>query len=200
MLVTFLTTAVGFILLGGVSRKTLILFLAAAAGVACAGLAAWFVGLAAQMGGFQMEEAEALLLQSPNGRIQVSGMLVAGILIASQGAVMDLAISIVSAVQEVHAADPTQDSSSLFRAGMRIGRDATGTMVNTLILAFVGSALGTLLLLYSYHISVMQLLNTDYVGVELIQGVASSIGIVFTLPTAAYLSARCLVRLKTNRL
>lgn len=188
--VVLLTTAVGFLLLGGASRKTAAAFLATAAGVLCAGVSAWLAGEGARLGGFQMQEAEALMLQASHGNIRIDGMLVAGILIAAQGAVMDLAISVASSVEELFGADPRPGQRALFRAGLRIARDAMGTMVNTLALAFAGASLGTLLLLYSYDIPLMQLLNTDFVGVELMEGLAGSIGIVCTGPVAALLSAR----------
>ena len=72
---------------------------------------------------------------------------------------------------------------------MNIGRDAMGTMANTLILAFVGSSFTLLLLIYYYNVGFTQLINTDMVAREVIQGLAGSIGIVLTVPIVAILSA-----------
>ena len=73
---------------------------------------------------------------------------------------------------------------------MNIGRDAMGTMANTLILAFAGSSFTLLLLVYFYDITPLQLLSTDLIAREVIQGVSGSIGIVLTVPIVALLSAR----------
>ena len=72
---------------------------------------------------------------------------------------------------------------------MNIGRDAMGTMANTLILAFAGSSFTLLLLIYYYNIGFTQLINTDMVAREVIQGLSGSIGIVLTVPIVAFLSA-----------
>lgn len=190
VLVVVLTTAVGFALLDGVNGKTVSATLATVAGALFSGAAAWLTGVLALLNGYNMNEAETLLLQSDNSLpIPIAGLLVAGILISAHGAVMDVAISIASAVDELHRADPAMDGRALFRSGMRIGRDTMGTMVNTLILAFVGSSLNTLLVIYSYGIPFGQLVNTDLVGVEFLQGIAGSVGIILTVPLVALLSA-----------
>lgn len=102
---------------------------------------------------------------------------------------MDVAMSVSSAVNELHVVNPTLTVRELFRSGMTIGRDAMGTMANTLILAFAGTSLNMIILLYSYGVTFTQLMNTDYVAVEIIQSIAGSLGIVFTVPAAAIISA-----------
>jgi uncharacterized membrane protein len=59
-----------------------------------------------------------------------------------------------------------------------------------LILAFAGSSFTLLLLVYFYDITPLQLLSTDLIAREVIQGVSGSIGIVLTVPIVAFLSAR----------
>lgn len=65
-----------------------------------------------------------------------------------------------------------------------------GTMANTLILAFTGSSLNLLLMIYSYGIPYSQLINTDIIAIEIIRGIAGSIGIVLTVPIVAFISSR----------
>ena len=79
---------------------------------------------------------------------------------------------------------------------MKIGRDAMGTMANTLVLAYVGSSLNMMVLIYSYGVSFRQLMNTDFVAIEMIRAVAGSIGIIFTVPCVALISAYALTRKK----
>ena len=77
----------------------------------------------------------------------------------------------------------------LFRSGMNIGRDAMGTMTNTLILAFSGASVNMLLLFQVYDYPLIQIFNTDAMAMEVIRGIAGSIGIVLTVPLVAALSA-----------
>ncbi|MFT8887422.1 MAG: YibE/F family protein [Ethanoligenens sp.] len=197
LLVVVLTTAVGFILLDGISRKTIPAFVSTVVGALFSAGAAGLVGSIASLNGFHMQEAEALLLQSPHGQIPIHGLLVAGILISAHGAVMDIAITIASAVEEFRQESPHRRDAEYLHFGMRVGRDAMGTMVNTLVLAYVGSSLNTLLLLYSYGISFAQLINTDLVGVELLEGLAGSLGIILTVPLVAFLAAFVMGRFRS---
>ena len=78
---------------------------------------------------------------------------------------------------------------ALFRSGMNIGQDAMGTMANTLILAFAGSSLNTLLLFQIFDYPMIQIFNADSIAIEIIRGVAGTIGIILTVPLVALLSA-----------
>ena len=117
------------------------------------------------------------------------GLLVGGIVISALGAVMDVTMGIASSLSEVHAANPELSRRELFRSGMNIGQDAMGTMANTLILAFAGSSLNTLLLFQIFDYPMIQIFNADSIAIEIIRGVAGTIGIILTVPLVALLSA-----------
>ena len=189
VLIVLLTSPICFLLLAGWNGKALSAILGTAVGVLFSGLFSAAAGAVANMNGFNMQEAEALLLQSGHSDIQIGGLLVAGILVSSLGAVMDIAISISSAVSELRSANPAFTPRDLFRSGLSIGRDAMGTMANTLILAFTGSSLNMLVLIESYGIPFSQLISTDLLDVEILQSIAGCIGIILTVPTVALISA-----------
>ena len=183
--IVFVTSAVCFLLIGGLQKKTVAAALGSLAGVL---IAAMLGAVAAKIGGvttFQMDEAEALLLVKSTNPIKLRGLLTSGILIAAMGAVMDISMSISSAIGEVHEANKKLGFKELFTAGMNIGRDAMGTMANTLVLAYVGSSLNMMVLIYSYGVSFTQLVNTDFVAIELIRAIAGSVGIIGTVPCVA---------------
>ncbi len=183
-------TIVGFILIDGISVKTSSAIIGTIAGVVLAGLLAHLAGIFGHINGYQMEEAESLFLIAGSGSgIKITNLLTAGILIASLGAVMDVAMSIASSLHELHEVNTSLTTKQLFRSGMNIGKDAMGTMANTLILAFTGSSLNLLLMIYSYGIPYTQLINTDSIAIEIIRGIAGSIGIVLTVPIVALISA-----------
>mgnify|MGYP004514164015 FL=1 len=190
VVIVALTTAASLLLLTGLSRKTLCATLGCVGGVAAAGLFAAAAGAVSPINGFNLPEAEELVLRAADQGLQISGLFVSGILVASLGAVMDVAMSIASACWELRQVDPKLPRTALFRSGMNIGRDAMGTMANTLILAFAGSSLNTLLLCQVYDYPLIQIFNADAIAVEMIRGVAGSIGILLTVPLVALLSAR----------
>lgn len=187
-----LTTAASLIPLTGFTRKTLCATLGCVCGVVTAGVFAAAVSAITPISGFNMSEAEELVLRAYDTKLSISGLLVTGILIASLGAVMDVAVAIASSCQELCDLNPDLTPGKLFKSGMNIGRDAMGTMANTLILAFAGSALNMLILFQVYDYPALQIINSDGIAVELIQGVAGSIGIVLTIPLVAFISSRIL--------
>jgi uncharacterized membrane protein len=135
--------------------------------------------------GFQTDSAEGLLLIVQSTGLQVRTLLFAGTMVSALGAVMDVAVSVLSALREVALASPDPKRRDLFRAGIRLGQDMIGTMSNTLIFAFTGGALATMLVFYSYGVQVQQLLSSDYLTVELAQGLCSTAAVVLTVPLAA---------------
>ena len=190
ILIVFYTTVFTFVLIDGINRKTISAALGTLSGVVIASVFAAIAGALSHISGFQTNEAEELLLIGTDHGMKLKGLFTVGILIASLGAVMDVAMSIASAIHELHEVNDKMTAMELFHSGMNIGRDAMGTMANTLILAFAGSSFTLLLLIYYYNISFTQLMNTDMVAREVIQGLSGSIGIVLTVPIVAILSAR----------
>jgi len=89
----------------------------------------------------------------------------------------------------VALASPNPQRKELFRAGIRMGQDMIGTMSNTLIFAFAGGALATMLVFYSYGVQFQQLISSDYLTVELAQGLCSTAAVILTVPAAALVGA-----------
>ena len=191
--VSAVSAAAGLIFLNGYSKKTLCAVCGCVGGVLAAGIAAAAVGTLSPMNGFNMQEAENLILYGADRGLKVSGLLVCGVLISALGAVMDVALGIASSVWEMKEQNPDASAKSLFRSGMQIGKDAMGTMANTLILAFAGSSLNMLILVQTYDIPFLQLINTDSIALEVVQSVAGSVGILLTVPLVAFISARLMV-------
>lgn len=197
--VSAVAAAAGLIFLNGYSKKTLCAVCGCVGGVLAAGIAAAAVGTLSPMNGFNMQEAENLILYGADKGLKISGLLVCGVLISALGAVMDVALGIASSVWEMREQNPDATAGSLFRSGMQIGRDAMGTMANTLILAFAGSSLKMLILVQTYDIPFLQLINTDSIALEVVQSVAGSFGILLTVPLVAFVSARLMVHGRNRR-
>lgn len=79
--------------------------------------------------------------------------------------------------------------SELWKSGLTIGRDIMGTMTNTLILAYIGSSMSTVLLLTAYDHSLLSLFNKEMIVTEVLQALIGSIGLLFTIPLTSIISA-----------
>ena len=128
--------------------------------------------------------------------IKIGELLFAGILIASLGAVMDVGMSIASTLNELKEQNPQMMLKELFQSGMNVGRDMMGTMTNTLIFAYVGGAMTTLVINYAYDLSYRQLANSYVIGIEIMQGLSGSLGVVLTVPITALIASFLAVRKK----
>lgn len=188
-------TVVEFVVLGGVNKKTICAMLGTIAGVA---IAMGFALLSTQilrLSGYQVKDAigeiEALgqtrQTQEIGSALRLNYLLVGGILIATLGAVNDVAMSISSAMNELVVVNPNLTRKELFKSGMNIGRDMVGTMTNTLILAFVGGSFIEILYYTSLDISFYELMSTTYLSVELVQAIASSAGVILAVPISVLL-------------
>lgn len=136
-----------------------------------------------------MEETESLILITQATGMRLNGILFAGIMVAALGAVMDVAVSLGVALYEIQILNPKISGRELFQSGMNIGRDMIGTMTNTLILAFAGGSLSTLLVFISYGIQFNQLISSDFFAVEVVQGIAGSSAVILTVPITAMVCA-----------
>lgn len=196
MLVAALTTVVTMYLIGGRSTKTAAAILATILGVMLSGSLAAAFGRLAGISGYNVSDIEQLEYVAQMTDIKVGELLYAGILISALGAIMDVAMSVSSAVHEVAARAPELGFKELFRSGIHVGRDMMGTMSNTLILAFTGTSINTLIFIYAYGYSLNQTINMYSIGIEIIQGISATLGVIFTVPVAAYINALLLKKRK----
>ncbi|MEU5214782.1 YibE/F family protein [Streptomyces sp. NPDC020807] len=121
--------------------------------------------------------------------IDMSGLLLASVIIGSLGVLDDVTVTQTSAVWELHQADPRMGPRGLYRAGIRIGRDHIASVVNTLVLAYAGAALPLLLLFSIAQSSMGTVANSELVAVEIVRTLVGSIGLVASVPVTTALAA-----------
>lgn len=121
--------------------------------------------------------------------IDMSGLLLAGVIIGSLGVLDDVTVTQTSAVWELHEANPAMGWRDLYRAGIRIGRDHIASVVNTLVLAYAGAALPLLLLFSIAQSSVGTVANSELVAEEIVRTLVGSIGLVASVPVTTALAA-----------
>ena len=181
-------------LICGPTRQALAAGIASFGGVLSAGIAAEVFGRMAHLSSYNVPNIESLLFISQNSKIDVGELLFAGILFASLGAVLDIAMDVSAATAEIRSQSAEVSAQSLFKSGMRVGQDVMGTMAATLILAVFGGSLGTWVLDYVYDLPFLQLLNSNSLDIVIMQGLSGGIGVILTVPIAAGFSAVLLSR------
>ena len=188
ILIGTLIIVVSITLLAGVNAKSLSAIFGCISGVLIAACFALLAGHLAFISGYHTEHAGILLVWGPD--ISLSGIFISGVIISAMGAIADTSMTIASAMEEIKLANPAIETVKLAKAGLNVGRDAMGTMSNTLILAFVGSSFSLILLIFSANTTWTQFINNDGIGIEIIQGIAGSIGIILTVPMTTFIAAR----------
>ncbi len=188
-IICILTTFVTMVLIGGWTVKSMSAILGTIAGVLIAGLLAFAFGALAHISGFNVQEIESLIYIANNSKLKIGEILFSGILIASLGAVMDVSMSIASTINELHFLNPDMNKKQLFRSGINVGRDMMGTMSNTLILAFAGTSINTIIILYAYNMPYLQLMSQYEIGIEILRGISGSLGVIATVPLVSAVSS-----------
>ena len=187
-LVLTFVTIISLTFLAGLSTKGISAMIGCLIGILVTAILTHFAGSLAHISGFHMAEVGLIVATTDIPYAQASGLFISGVLIASLGAVMDTAVTIASTIHELRKSNPKMTAGRLFRSGMNVGRDTMGTMSITLILAFVGTSLNMMILIYSGGTSLNQLINSDFMVLEIIRGIAGSLGIILTIPAVAFVS------------
>ncbi len=187
--VVAVTTVVTMFFIDGFSKKSLAAMAGTVSGVVVAGLFAWLFGKVVHISGYNVSDIENLIYVEGMTDIKIGELLFAGILIAALGAVMDVGMSISSTINELKEKKPEMRAKELFISGITVGRDMMGTMSNTLILAFTGGSINTLVFIYAYDYQYRQIINMYSVGIELMQGLSASMGVILTVPLTSLIGA-----------
>lgn len=196
VVVAVLTTFVTMYLIGGLSSKSVTSMIGTVAGVGISAVLAVLFGKLTGISGYNVSDIEQLEYVGQMTDVRIGELLYAGILISALGAVMDVAMSVASTISEIHYRNPELSRKELFTSGIRVGKDMMGTMSNTLILAFTGSSINTLVFMYVYGYSATQITNMYSIGIEVIQGISSTMGVILTVPIVSVI---CAWHLKTKK-
>jgi uncharacterized membrane protein len=171
----------------GLSARTSVAVLGTLISLALIGvLGSLFIGWAALTGN---TDDNTGLIHGLYPSIDMSGLLLAGVIIGSLGVLDDVTVTQTSAVWELHEANPSMGWRGLYRAGIRIGRDHIASVVNTLVLAYAGAALPLLLLFSIAQSSVGTVANSELVAEEIVRTLVGSIGLVASVPVTTALAA-----------
>jgi uncharacterized membrane protein len=175
-------------LANGFSTRTTVALLGTLAALVLTVLFASVFTSLAQISGFATEEA--LLVQIGDADLDLSGVVLGGMVIGALGALDDMTVTQAAAVWELRSANPRFPRRSIFRSAMRIGRDHVASTVNTLALAYAGAALPLLILFVQSRQSLGTVANSEVVATEILSALVGSIGIVASVPLTTWLATR----------
>lgn len=182
ILVCVFMTVMTLCLISGFNVKALCAGIGCICGVLCSGMITLIMDKFLNMTGLIEEESIYLVQLYPDNPINLKAIIFAMIIVGAVGAVMDVSMSISSSLYELRIKSPEIKPNALMKSGFTIGRDMMGTMANTLVLAYIGSSLTSVLLLVAYNADIQQVINRELIVAEILQALAGSMGMLLTLP------------------
>jgi uncharacterized membrane protein len=185
------SAAIAFVVIylaAGFSERTTVALLGTLSGLGIAFVIAKVWVPLAKLTGLGTEES--FVISALGLDVDLTGLLLAGVVIGALGAIDDVAVTQVASVWELKKAQPNAGPRTLYRSAMRIGRDHVGSIVNTLVLAYAGASLPLLILITVSQQSASQVLGTEALATELVRTFAGSIGLIMAMPISTWLAAR----------
>lgn len=177
-----------FILISGFTKKSLTAILGTIGGtVAATILAQVFTKLCFITG--LAEEEITFLIREVGMEIDFRGLFLSGVLIGSIGVVMDVAMSITSVIFELKKQSPKIEYMKLINSGLEVGKDIMATMVNTLILAYVGGSMPLFLLFHNLNMPMSHMISKEIIATEIIRSLCGSIGLILTIPLTSIIAS-----------
>jgi uncharacterized membrane protein len=152
----------------------------------------------AHLNGLTSEEASILAYNDTGLNLQ--NLLIAGMVIGSLGVLDDVTVSQASTVLALRAANPQLRFAELFRSAIDVGRDHVSATVNTLVLAYAGGSLSTLLILGSGDIAFLDAVNYEVIASVIVATLVGSIGLICAVPITTALSALLAERISAEEL
>ena len=165
-------------------RYMLVALLGSFGGVLCGFLCGALMVYIWELSGLAGEGAA--LLASTLPELNMRGVLLASVLVGSIGAVLDVGVSITASMSELVDYDNDIPLDRLLLGGLNVGSEVLGSMINTLILAYMGSSLPMAILICSAGVELSGVLNDPYIAQEIVQSLAGTLGLLFSIPVTAF--------------
>lgn len=197
MVVTILIGATT-LLVAGLNKKALVSFLGSMSGVIVTCVFALIFGVSFKIHGAVVPFSETLLY-SGYGKLNLTSIFIAGIFIASSGAIMDVTMDIATAVYEVVLNNKTITKKEAIKSGLEVSKAVVGTMTTTLLLAYSGGFTGMLMVFMAQGTPVQNILNLTYVSAEILHTLVGSFGLVLAAPFTAVLAGVILTNKDRNQ-
>ncbi|MFL0249267.1 YibE/F family protein [Clostridium neuense] len=189
IIVSVITAAAVIFFINGLNKKSVAAALGTLGGIIVSAVIAVIIGNACKVTGITGNEAETMAYVGKSMNLNYKYILFSAIIIGSLGAIMDVSMSICSAMNELIEVKPNIDKKELIKSGMNIGKDIMATMANTLILAYAGGAFNLFLLFIAERVTYTEIINMEVITADIINAFAGSIGLVWTMPITIFIMA-----------
>lgn len=181
----FVMLAIQLYVTNGINRPTTLSILGAAFGVLCSVIFAKVFSDMGKISGFGDENSGFLSLNAPNA-ISIKNLVVASFILGVLGVVDDATVSQVAVVSELKKNNKGLKRTELFRSAMEVGSSHIGSLMNTLFLAYVASALPLIILMFMHTPDLYEVVNIDLFAEEIIRTAVGSLGLILSIPAATY--------------
>lgn len=185
--ICFISILITLPVIAGFKKKTLAAILGSSIGLTLAAILAVVFGNVLHVSGIASNELITAYYVS-DITLDIKNLALSGMIISALGAIMDVAISIASSTQELYSANPNMEFKKAFSSVLSIGKDILGSMVNTLILAYVGSSISLILIIslkFNQGMPYSMIMNYNPVLTEIIKSLIGSIGMFLSIPATA---------------
>ena len=189
-----LVTVLSFALTQGINRATLAAILGTSSGLLVTGVLAAIVTGLARFTPAQGSDQVVYLQQATNGTIDLSGLLLAAVVFGGLGLLNDVAISQAATADELHAVDASLPRLALFRRTMNVGTAHLAATINTLLFAYLGTALPLVVLLVLQASNAGAVVSLESVSVEVARTVVGAVGILAAVPITTAIAAVLVTR------
>ncbi len=183
-------------IINGVNIKTVTAFFAIATVLVIMTALMLYIGSETHIQGFADENTDEICWYSPEIGLDMTQVSLAMVLMGLIGAIIDTAIAITSALNEVYENNTHLTKKELFISGMNIGKDILGTTTNTLLFAYIGGFMTLVIWFRAYNYSFSQIINSKVFCQEFLQIVSSGTGCIIMIPIAAFYMSVVLTRQK----
>ena len=177
----------------GFDKKLLSSFCGAMSGIVFAMVLSIICTSSFHIHGAVMANSEALLYSGFQD-LNLTQIFMASVCVGASGSVMDLSVDITSAVSEVVRNCPGISRKEAIKSGLTVARAAMGTMTTTLLLAYSGTCIATLMTFMAQGTPVYNILNNNIVAAEIINTIAGSFGLAMTAPLTAVIAGTVLAK------
>lgn len=192
IVICIIITCITLFFINGFNLKTISALLSVTIVVFFTMLITYKLGNKAEIQGFGNEQGETLSALSMYVQLNFGKVVTCQILIGLLGAVIDVSISVASAIYEIYKDNPMTSKYSIFSSGMNIGKDILGTMTNTLLFAYIGGFMTLLIYLSDLHYSADEILNAKIFCSDVFQSLCGGIGIILIIPVTSLITAELL--------
>lgn len=186
IIVSLLSTAITIYLVAGFNKKSTSAIIGCLLSLICAIFLSFLTVKLAHLTGFSYEYS--IFLYASNPELNYISITISTMILATLGAVMDIAISIASTINEIYTIDNSKTFKELFNSGMNVGKDIIGTMANTLILVYLGSSLPLILL--TSNIDMQKFVNMNQIVTEIASALIGSSAIIICVPITAFITSK----------